>query len=87
MCVSLLHSTYQSTGTCHSCTNAFALAHGCHKTELRKCHGSGASLSDATGGNARKCPAQDRGSSSKSSSRIVNRHGHDSGSSSISESS
>ena len=34
MYTSLLQSTYQSTSTCHRCTNAFALAQDCHKTEL-----------------------------------------------------
>ena len=34
MYTSLLHTSYQSVSTCHRCTNTFALAQGCHKTEL-----------------------------------------------------
>ena len=45
MYISLLHNAYQSASTCHRCTSAF---------------GSGASISDAMGGNSKVCEAKHR---------------------------
>ena len=79
MSTSLLHSAYQSTSTCHRCTNAFALAHVVPQNrvpfvmvaERRQARPRVETLESLRG------EAQDRGrSSSCTSSRLVNRHGH-----------
>ena len=70
-----LHCTCHSTNSCHRYTNAFALAQAAPQKQSCICHGSGVSLSDVTGGNAQKS-SKDRGSSSFSSSRFANKHGH-----------
>ena len=73
---SLLHSTYQSTSTCHRCTNTFALAQGCHEPELHLTWWRSV-VKRHHGWNTRE-PAKDCRSSisSSSSSKIVSRHGH-----------